>query len=370
MLLRMKKYWFVLPLLSACAASLFAQLQYADSKTKAECAKDAQMPLPADASSIAASSQWPDCNSYKLYSGIGTKVDFEAARRCAWQERSAVQAGHAPRYTVASVLGGAAMLTQLYANGEGVERNIPLAIRFACEAGGAPAEIGGRVQHIESIGTHPPPSGEKFKFCDDTTSGFMDGFCTSYEAEREDQSRTNALQDLSSKWPEPQQSAFAALEKTQQAYAEAHGKGEIEESGTSRAAQEIAAEQSLRDSFLDALKSFEKGDLPHHSVAEAQQTDSDLNRVFREAVADAETTKSKYGAVQPEGIRTAERAWLTYRDAWIAFAKLRYPSVSAEAWLTILSMDRIATIHGGPCASDPDNSQCEQQDTRAPRPLP
>jgi len=370
MLLRMKKFWFVLPLLSACAAPLFAQLQYADAKTKAECAKYVQTPLPAEAASIAAPSQWPDCSSYKLYSGIGTKLDFEAARRCAWQERSAAQAGLAPRYTVASVLGGAAMLTQLYANGDGAERNIPLAIRFACEADGAPAEIQGRIEHLESLSSQSTSAAAKFKFCDDTTSGFMDGFCTSYEAELSDQSRTNALQDLSSKWPEPEQSAFATLEKAQEAYTEAHGKGEIDSSGTSRAAQEIAAEQSLRDSFLDALKSFEKGDLPHHSAAEAQQTDSDLNRAFREAVADSETSKSKYGAVQPEGIRTAERSWLAYRDAWIAFAKLRYPSVSDETWLTLLTKDRIVTIQGGPCASDPDNSQCEQQDTRAPRPLP
>jgi uncharacterized protein YecT (DUF1311 family) len=366
----MRKQWFVLPPLMACAVPLFAQLQYTDAKTKAECARYAQTPLPAEATSIAAQKQWPTCTSYKLYSGIGTNVDVEAARRCAWQERSAMQAGLAPRYTVAGVLGGPAMLATLYSNGEGAERNIPLAVRFACEAGGAPAEIEGRIEHIESLGSRPISSGAKFKFCDDTTSGFMDGFCTSYEAELSDQGRTNTIKDLSSKWPEPQQSAFATLEKAQQAYAEAHGKGEIESSGTSRAAQEIAAQQSLRDSFLDAIKSFEKGDLPHHSVAEAQQTDSDLNRVFREAIADAETTKSKYGAVQPDGIRTAERAWLAYRDAWIAFAKLRYPSVRAEAWLTLLTMDRIATIHGGPCESDPDNSQCEQQDTRTPRPLP
>jgi uncharacterized protein YecT (DUF1311 family) len=366
----MRKFWFVLPVLTIWSAPLFAQLGYADAKTKAECAKYAQTPLPAEAASISAPAQWPNCTSYKLYSGIGTKVDVEAAHKCAWQERLAAQAGLRPHYPAASVLGGPAMLTQIYTNGEGVDRNIPLAIRFACEAGGAPAEITGRIQHLESLSSRPTPSGEKFKFCDDITSGLMDGFCTSYEAELSEQSRTNAIKDLSSKWPEQQQSAFAALEKAQEAYAEAHGKGEIEESGTSRAAQEIAAEQSLRNSFVDALKSFEKGDLPHRSAAEAQQADSDLNHAFRDAIADAETTKSKYGALQPEGIRTAERSWLTYRDAWIAFAKLRYPSVSAETWLAILSKDRVVTIQGGPCEADPDNSQCEQQDTRAPRPLP
>ncbi len=360
----------MLSVLIASAVPSFAQLEYADTRTKAECAQYAQTPLPAEAASIIAPASWPDCNSYKLYSGIGTKVDVEAARRCAWSERSATKAGLTPQYAIAGVLGGSAMLTVLYANGEGVAKNIPLALRFACEAGGAPAEIGGRIEHLESLAKHTVSPNEKFKFCDDITSGFMQGFCESYYAEIADQRRTDALDRLSSKWPEPQRSAFATLEKAHQAYAKAHGSGEIDASGTSRAAQQISAEQSLRDSFLSALQIFEKGSLPNHTSVEAKQADAALNEAYRKAISDAEAAKSNYGAVQPEGIRTAERAWLAYRDAWISFAKLRYPTVSAESWLTLLTKDRIATIQGGPCELNPDSSQCEQQDTRTPRPLP
>ncbi|WP_263353936.1 lysozyme inhibitor LprI family protein [Acidicapsa acidisoli] len=366
----MGKYCFVLPVLVAFAIPTFAQVEYADAKTKAECTQYAQTPLPAEAASFSAPAQWPACASYKLHSGIGTKVDLEAARKCAWQERLASQAGLEPRHTVASVLGGAATLAQLYANADGVERNIPLAIRFACEAGGAPAEIGGRIEHLESLAKQTIPPKENFKFCDDITSGFMQGFCEAYESELADQSRANALSNLSSKWSESQRQAFATLTKAHAAYAKAHGSGEIDTSGTARAAEEISAEQSLRDSFLAAIQIFEKGSLPNYSATEVQKADTDLNQIYRKAITDAEANKSKYGAVQPEGIRAAERAWLTYRDAWTQFAKLHYPAVSAESWLTLLTKDRIATIQGGPCEFDPDNSQCEQQDTHAPRPLP
>jgi uncharacterized protein YecT (DUF1311 family) len=365
----MGKYCFLLPVLVAFAAPSFAQLEYADAKTKAECAQYAQTPLPAEAASLATPAQWPGCNSYKLYSGIGSKVDSEAARSCAWQERSATKAGLTPQYAIVSTLGGSAMLTVLYANGEGVEKNIPLAIRFACESGWAPAEISGRVKHLESLSSQPASSSEKFKFCDDITSGVMDGICESYEAELTDQQSTNTLDSLSSKWPEPQRSAFAALEQAQQAYAQAH-EGEIDAQGSSRAAQQIRAQQSLRNSFLAAIQIFEKGDLPSHTASEAQQADTALNETYRKAVNGAEANKSNYGAVKPENMRTAERAWLAYREAWVQFAKLRYPAVRAESWLTLLTKDRIATIQGGPCGLDPDSSQCEKQDTQAPRPLP
>ena len=365
----MRKFCYLFLLLAIWAAPSFAQLEYADAKTKAECAQYAQTPLPAEATLVSAPTKWPDCDSNKLYFGIGTQVDLDAARNCAWQERSAAKAGLSPRESGDTILRGAAMLTVLYANGDGLEQNIPLAVRFACEAGGAPAEISGRVEHLESLAKEPAAANKKFGFCDDITSGMMDAVCEGSAAELADQHRSDAFNSLSANWPEPQRSAFAILEQAQQAYAQSHG-GEIDAQGTSRAAQLIRAQQSLRDSFLSAIKTFENGSLPNHTFAEAKQEDAALNEAYRKAINDAEAAKSKYGSVKPENIQAAERAWLTYRDAWISFAKLRYPTVSTDSWLALLTKDRIATLQGGPCETDPDYSQCERQDTHAPRPLP
>jgi hypothetical protein len=75
MLLHMK-----LPALAAwsvflCTLPLAAQLEDADAATQSKCAKYEKTALPPEASEIAQPKAWPDCNSYKLYSGIGEKVD-------------------------------------------------------------------------------------------------------------------------------------------------------------------------------------------------------------------------------------------------------------------------------------------------------
>jgi len=354
--IHMKTQLFAALLAMIYATSLSAQPEA--NQTKAKCAKYLQTPLPPEASSIASPKTWPDCNSYRLYSGIGVTVDYSAARNCAWAERLAIQTGIESEYTVASVFGGSAMLSVLYANGEGVKKNLPLAIRFACEQGGAEAEIEDRIRHLESLRDKPAAPGSKFRSCDDMTSFIMMGYCSAYDKELTDQKRTGDLRALSSAWLQTQQTAFNALVQTEQAYSEAHGEWEIDASGLLRAANEIGAEQNLRDKFLKALRSFEKGDLPHGSADDFAKADARLNALYRKVLASAEEHKSDLGAVQPKGVRTAERAWLKYRDAWVVFAKLRYPSVSPESWLTLLTADRIAVLKDTSCEITHDPPPC------------
>lgn len=353
------------------ATSIEAQLDGADAATQAKCAEYMKTPLPAEAGAVPAPKVWPECDSVKLYSGIGTKVDYEAARRCAWSERLAIESGLEPRYSTASVFGGSAMLSVLYANGQSVRRNIPLAVRFACEAGGAPAEIAIRVQHLQSLANLLPVNAASFSFCDDITSGFMEGFCAAYDSEIEDQKRANLLEALVSRFTPVQRVAFETLHKLEEEYADAHARGEIDLSGTARAMYEIDAEQSLREDFLAALQSFEEGDLPKSTADDAHKDDMRLNAAYSKAMQDAESHKADYGAVQPEGIRNAERAWLKYRDAWLAFAKLRYPDVPRDSWLALLTTDRTSVLDGSFCDMDDEDSRCAREgDTWKPSPLP
>lgn len=363
----MNQLWLAsLVVLLGCVPA-FAQLADAGPETQAKCAKYLQIPLPAEAQSVPAPKAWPECASYKSYAGIGTPVNFEAARKCAWSERLAIHAELEPRYSTASVFGGSAMLTQLYANGEGVPQNLPLAIRFACEAEGAPGEIGGRLEGLEKRLHHENKEDSRFQFCDDITSGFMMGFCTAYTSEIEDQNRATATTAISRDWTAAQKSAFQLLLSAKEKYAEQHAKGEVDLSGTARAMFEIEEENGIRDNFLAAVKSFEKGALPKASLTEATEADAQLNRAYRKMMADAEAHKSDYGAIQPEGIRNAERAWLKYRDAWLTFAKARYPGVSDSAWLKLLSDDRVLVLQGKCCGQDPDASE---DAVSYPRPLP
>ncbi len=354
------------------SAKLYAQLEDTDAATRAKCEEYLKVPLPEEAAQVNARAKWPGCDSYKEYSGIGTAVDYAGSRACAWQERPAKLADLGPRYTKASVLGGAAMLAVLYANGEGVKRDFQLALRFACEAGGAPAEIRIRIEHLESMRAKPSDPSSKFEFCDDITSGFMEGFCASYGSEMADQKRYEKIRQLKAGMTEGQRQSFNVLVKAQEAYSRAHAKGEIDLSGTARAMLQIDAEQTLAEDFLEALKSYESSSrFPSGTTNEYRDADSQLNSVYRQAIADAEAHRAEYGAIQPEGVRSAERAWLKYRDAWIAFAGLRYPRVTAESWLTLLTKDRTSILDGSFCDMDAVEGKCGQGgDTWKPSPLP
>jgi uncharacterized protein YecT (DUF1311 family) len=47
-----------------------------------------------------------------------------------------------------------------------------------------------------------------------------------------------------------------------------------------------------------------------------------------------------YGTVTRADVRTAERAWIVYRDAWVVFGAVAAPAVSEDAWVTWLTEAR------------------------------
>jgi hypothetical protein len=282
----------------------------------------------------------------------------------------AAQAGFAPKYTIESIFGGSAMLTVLYANGEGVERSIPLALRFACEA-----NFDGDFDDIESLHLEAREKRPKFVLCNEAKTEFSIGFCARYQQQIDDQERKNAYRKISSQWPAAHRAAFEKLLVAEANYAKAHATGETDLSGSGRAVWEINSEESIEDDFLSAIKTFETGKaIPKSSSADAATSEANINRLLEGTLAMAEAKKSGYGAIQPECIRKAEQAWLSYRTAWTEFSKLHYPSVSTEAWVTLLTKDRIDILKDVQCYAGILDEPCDpdgpEEDGHTPRPLP
>jgi uncharacterized protein YecT (DUF1311 family) len=50
--------------------------------------------------------------------------------------------------------------------------------------------------------------------------------------------------------------------------------------------------------------------------------------------------------VKKAAIRTAERAWIRYRDEWVRFARSRYPAVMPEVITTWLTQQRTKQLRG------------------------
>ncbi|PBJ83501.1 hypothetical protein CMZ84_03070 [Lysobacteraceae bacterium NML93-0399] len=288
----------------------------------------------------------PGCDTMTLYYGAdGKGGDPEAARHCAYADRAAGDG---------KVFGGSAVLMMLYANGEGVARDLRLARRFACEYGGAPAEVSARLAHLQRV--EDDAASKRFDVCDDITSGYMAGFCVGRAASFAHVAREREWQALQSDWTPAQKAAWHSVRQAADAYFEYAGSAEIDLTGTARAAFSVDARQLLEVQLLDDVQAFERGRLPGHTAADFARADRELNlvygRVRSELRAGATAPEySLFGTITADGVRDTQRAWLRYRDAWVAFAATRWPDTPADtwrAWLTESRTQMLASIVDSP----------------------
>jgi len=308
---------------------------------EAECRKWADVPIPQEDIGTAPA----DCDTQSLYYGVdghGRGRDFVAARHCAYRPPNDGDA----LLQKGSMFDGSGVLMMLYANGESVARNIPLAKRFACEYGGAPAEIEGRLHHLDEIagGTDK----ETLDICDDITSGMMMGFC-SYEAALFARfTRNERWTALQAGWTSTQRSLLAVLRKAADAYFDSASGNEVDMSGTARGAFATDTYEALDIAMLEDVERFEKGSRPSEKPGDFAPADKALNAVYRKTLAELDASEKAdkaqnvwmYGEVASEGVRGTQRLWLPYRDAWVAFAATRYPDTPADTWRAWLSKVR------------------------------
>ncbi|TFI57233.1 DUF1311 domain-containing protein [Sphingomonas parva] len=297
-------------------------------ESKAICrALKAKEPPRADRPDAKAVAALRGCDSEALYYGIGMKADPVKARQCAFLERDAGDDG---------VFGGSIMLMTIYANGVGARRDLDVATHLACGIEGAPFESDGRVRHLAGAKMEGW-TGSDFHFCDDVTSGLAMGYCAGHHERIDTARRAAALAVLMRGWTPAERQAFAPLQKARDAWVDAHGGGEVDLSGTARAAMQIGAEEAAREAFTEMLRRLSTGRAPRYTSAQYRAADAALNAAYRKAIREADTGRG-IGAVTQVGIRDAQRAWLRYRDAFVAFAKLKWPGVPSDslaAWLTI-----------------------------------
>src|SRR5690242_7026849 len=245
--------------------------QQSDVDGRQECARltptedpPADLPSPEERPELAA------CNSYDLYFGFGVPVDSAKARKCAFIERERGQ----KRPDL--VFGGAGLLAMIYANGKGVPRSFDLALKFACEVDGAPAENARRIAHLLQL-QQENWAGENFNLCDAATSGFMQGWCAKLWEDLVQVKRVKKLDAMTQSWTPEEQRAFKELQSAANAFFESSARNEVDLSGTGRAAFQIEARACLRDAFLEALNRFERGQFPKYKPGDTEKADVQLD---------------------------------------------------------------------------------------------
>jgi uncharacterized protein YecT (DUF1311 family) len=306
---------------------LSAASEYASSKAICRQVRGREPPA-SDAPAKASAAALKGCSSEALYYGIGMAADPVKARQCALIEIQEKRDD--------SFFSGRTVLMMIYANGRGAARDLDLATHLACATEGAPMESHGRVSHLAELKAKGW-TGNDFDFCDDITSGYAMGFCASRDADISGAKRDAALAALMRGWTAPERQAYAALKKAHDAFVDAHSSNEIDLSGTARGAIAVAEDEALRDELAAMLKAMEAGTAPRFTAAQYRAADSALNAAYRKFLASDAVGGDYPGSVTRDGVRDTQRAWLKFRDAFVAFAAAKYPKLggdSAAAWVT------------------------------------
>jgi len=313
-----------------CALAGAAFCQTSDTEWGATCSKYASVPLPAEAESVAIPKESPACASYKSYRGIGRPVNFSGARACAWQERAAQKAGlqQNQKEPAAWVVGGSLILADIYYNGAGVKKDVPLAMHFACESEEGMAELAS--EDLAKPGG-PTYAHKPFEFCDYGATTFTMNFCGGYESEIVEDRRNREYERLKSSMSLDQQAAFSKLLAAEGEYIQAHD-FEVDQGGTIRVIRTLGSEKILNDLFHSEVVKFERKTWPMPSQERIVGAGSLLDSEYQKAVQRIEAQPKDEideGGVTAGGFSKAQTAWKAYRDAWTAFARERDPSKAA-----------------------------------------
>lgn len=305
----------------------------------ANCAAYATVPLPAEAQSVIAPKIAPACASYRSYRGIGRPVNYVEARTCAWQERLAQKAGLGQnlKQPLAWVVGGSLILADIYANGAGVARNWPLAMRFACESEAQTAELA--LPEMKKLEATPDVS-KRFELCSYAATTFSMNFCMGYEDDKADDDRERYYNSLKRTMTAEQKTAFGALLAAKKAYIVKHS-DEVDRGGTIHTIRMMQSQDILEDLFRVELVHFERKKWPALSKSQINGADGVLQRRYDATLRKlkSQTHETWEGAVTAEQLAGVQPVWQKYRDAWVAFARVRYPDV-VDAIRAQLVLDR------------------------------
>ncbi|HTV13530.1 MAG TPA: hypothetical protein VME68_02370 [Acidobacteriaceae bacterium] len=102
------------------------------------------------------------------------------------------------------------------------------------------------------------------------------------------------------------------------------------------------AEARANFQFLWMMEGFRGGALPSGSDADLAAADAKLNAEYRNALSSEEPCRNDdETCIPPELTRNMERAWMCYRDAWVAYARLRWPQIAEASWRAYLTERRL-----------------------------
>ena len=293
------------------------------------CAEAVKTPIPQGDTQRGVKIDLRNCPSWQAYYGIGRPIDFRLARDCAY----ALRGENDPPSDVVD----SGILSMIYADGKGVTPSLDLAIKFACEMQGE-WDDGAEIVNLLDKKRKAGATEVDLDICDHVT-----GREVNYACEMRDQDRANKAETLAEKRIKEgnnsaQAAAFSKLLQARKTFLDAHGSEEPNGTvGSTQAA--IQDDIDTERLWVRTLNDLAAGKPPRYTAQDFSKADAALNAAYRSARQVASSCDGDYCATTTQLLQ-AERAWLAYREAWVAYGGLRWPAVSPDSWRTMLTLER------------------------------
>jgi uncharacterized protein YecT (DUF1311 family) len=270
------------------------------------------------------------CDSIATYYGIGRRRDFVAARACAQAERATHEFFG---------IDGPGVLMMVYANGEGVPRDLDRARAYACELGWEGLED--RLGRLDEMArqTHPEPIG----VCDHAV-GAQTIACTALSTDRQAAELDARYAALAHAWPPEQQRNLARLRKAATSYFNdvVYAQGGLPPAYP--AAMAMLDASAREEALFERIVAIARAPVPSVPEQKATTADQELNEAYRALMRTLRDLDGKAqcggSSVDATEIRDVQRLWIAYRDAWIAFGMTRHPQSAAAGWNEALTRER------------------------------
>lgn len=202
------------------------------------------------------------------------------------------------------------------------------------------AETKVRAKRLQAMKAQTKP--EPFDFCDDVIGGRSAARCAAVRSAKGEETRAARITPVLKNWSTADRVLLASLTKAESAFVKAHSGNWYAFGGTSASARSIGMEDEIRDFDADLLINLARGRIPAASPSTVADSDLALNRAFKAILASDNVHTEDNGNIGqiPVGeLRDAQRAWLRYRDAWLALARRKWPA-SANGVARALILER------------------------------
>jgi uncharacterized protein YecT (DUF1311 family) len=302
------------------------------------CVQAEKIPIPQPGAQPPGASS--NCDFLDLYYRGGTQ-NLRAARYCALQTRGpekTAQSNDSDDDLGSDVdeLMANAVLAMIYAQGKGVAPNLPLAEHFACSMvdwGFDGRDIAHSFEEARKQGALTAP----LDICKNPLGRQSNYVCLVRNEGVVAEEVARAEKRFNTGSPQ-QQAAFHRLIEARDAFLAAHG-AEEPNGTTGRVQAAMQDDIDIEHAWAQLLDKYSAGKLPQYSEADFKKADADLNLAYRDARKKTEDCHEQF-CLSTDQLQQLERAWIAFRDAWVAYATIRWPSSSANSWRTWLTLEQ------------------------------